>query len=128
MIDKVDRKKAIIAISGLVLAVLMVWIPVAGGWMLALMLLIGVAATLIPAPVFALVSDVTSPERLGLSYGIIRISINIGLLVGPAAAGLIRDVTGTYQASYALMSGFALMVTLMMIILSRRHKQMPPAM
>lgn len=128
VIDKIDRKRAIIAIGGLSLAILVMLVPTAIGWMLGLMLLIGIVQTLVPAPIFALAPEVTSPERLGLGFGIISTCLNLGIVVGPAVAGLIRDVTGSYQASYTLMAGFAFLVTLTILILRRRQGHIPAAM
>lgn len=121
IIDRIDRKQTIIAVGGLALAALMVWVPTAAGGVVALMLLIGVAQSLVPAPIFALPPDVTTPERLGLGFGIISACLSIGVVVGPAVSGLMKDVTGSYQASYALMSGFAVLVAPAMLILARRR-------
>ncbi len=41
----------------------------------------------------------------------------------PAAAGAIKDVTGSYQASYALMASWALLITLTMVTLGWRQRQ-----
>ena len=128
IIDKFDHKRAIIALGGLALAILIVWIPTAMNWILGLMLLIGVAQALVPAPIFALPPEVTSPERLGLGFGIISVCLSLGMVVGPAVVGLLKDVTGSYQASYALMSGFALLIVLVMFLLSRTQSQISPAM
>lgn len=125
IIDKINRKRTIIAIGGLALAIFMMLVPTATGWILALMLLIGVAQTLVPATIFALVPEVTSTERLGLGFGIISTCLNLGIVVGPATVGLIRDIVGSYQASYTLMAIFALPITLSMIILSWRQRQTP---
>ncbi len=121
VIYKIDRKRTIIAIGGLALAILLVLVPTATGWMLMLMLLIGVAQALVPAAIFALPPDVISPERLGLGFGIVATCLNVGIVVGPAIVGLVRDVTGSYQASYLLMAGFSFLVTVSMVILSRRY-------
>ena len=125
MIDKVGLKKTIIVIGGVALAALIVLVPEATGWMLALMLLIGIAQALVPAPIFALPPEVTSPESLGLGFGIIATSQNLGIMAGPAAVGLLNDTTGSYQASYALMSVFALLIGLTMILLGLRQSQVP---
>jgi predicted MFS family arabinose efflux permease len=122
VIDKIDRKRSIIAIGGLALSILIVMIPTATSWILALMLLVGVAQTLVPAPIFALPTEVTSPERSGLGFGIISTCLNLGIVAGPVAVGVIRDVTGSYQASYALMAGFAFLIILAMISLRWRQK------
>ncbi len=127
VIYKIDSKRTIIAIGGLAFAILLVLVPTAMGWMLMLMLLIGVAQALVPAAIFALPSDVVSPERLGLGFGIVATCLNVGIVVGPAIVGLARDVTGSYQASYVLMGGFSFLVTVSMVILSRRRSQIPAA-
>lgn len=121
--DKIGRKYAMITAGSIAWVILLISVPLAGSWTPVLILLIGVTLALTPAPIFALAAEVVSPDKLGLGYGIIFTCSNIGILVGPAAVGFIKDVTGYYQASYALMSAFALMVTLTMIILSRRHKK-----
>jgi predicted MFS family arabinose efflux permease len=123
VIDKIDRKRVIIAIGGLALAIFIVMIPTATSWILALMIIIGTAQVLIPAPIYALITDVTSPERLGLSFGIFNTCLNLGIVAGPVAVGAIRDATGSYQASYALMAGFAFLIILAMVALRRRQKQ-----
>jgi predicted MFS family arabinose efflux permease len=123
VIDKIDRKRAIIAIGGLALAIFIAMIPSATSWILALMIIIGVAQVLIPAPIYALITDVTSPERLGLSFGIFNTCLNLGIVAGPVAVGVIRDATGSYQASYALMAGFAFLVILAMVAFRLRQKK-----
>jgi len=128
VIDKIDHKRAIIVAGGLALAMLVVWVPTASGWVLALMLLIGVALALVPAPIFALPAEVTSLERLGLGFGILSTCMNLGVVVGPAATGLTKDVLGSYQASYALMSGFALLIILAIAILRHAQNKIPPTM
>jgi predicted MFS family arabinose efflux permease len=123
LIDKIDRKRVIIATGGLALAIFTVMIPTATSWILALMIIVGVAQVLIPAPIYALITDVTSPKRLGLSFGIFNTCLNLGIVAGPVAVGAIKDVTGSYQASYALMAGFALLIILTMVALRRRQRQ-----
>jgi predicted MFS family arabinose efflux permease len=123
VIDRIDHKRLIIAIGGLASAIFMVMIPTATSWILALMIIVGVSQVLIPAPIFALIPEVTSPKRLGLSFGIFNTCLNLGIVAGPVAVGAVRDVTGSYQASYALMAGFAILIILIMVVLRRRPKQ-----
>lgn len=124
-IDKIGRKETIIGIGGVALAVLFALVPSSIGWLLGLMLLIGVAQSLVPAPTFSLAPDVTSPERLGLGYGIISTCLNVGIVVGPATVGLVRDVTGSYQSSYMLMAGLALLVSVTMLVLHFKQRRKP---
>jgi len=127
MIDKLDHKLAIIAISSIVLAALVLLVPTLTGWILAIMLIIGVVQTMMPAPIFALPPDVTSPKRLGLSFGILSFFLSLGIVVGPAVAGLVRDITGSYLASYVLMAVFSLLVALSMLVLGRMQKRVVAA-
>jgi predicted MFS family arabinose efflux permease len=120
LMDKIDGKRAIITIGAVALAALIIWVPAATGRILLLMGLIGVAQALVPAPIFALAPEVTVPERLGLGYGILSTCLNIGIVVGPVLVGMVRDITGNYQASYTLMSVFALLMTAAMFLLGRR--------
>lgn len=117
LIDRVDGKRTVVALAGLAIAVFVLMVPSAAGWTLAVILLVGIAQAAVPAPVFALVPEVTRPEKMGLAFGIISTSLNAGVLIGPAAAGLARDLTGSYQGSYILMAAFALMITLSMALL-----------
>lgn len=128
VMDKIDHKRTIIAIGGVTLAILIALIPSAGGWMLALMLLIGVSTSLIPAPIFALPSELVTSERLGFAFGVLATFSNLGIVMGPVTIGFIRDITGSYQASYALMSGLALLLSIIMIVLGLRHNQKTPTM
>jgi len=117
IIDRIGHKRTIIAASGIALAIFLPLIPSATGWMLILMLLIGIAQGMIPAPVFALPSEIVRPERLGLAFGILSICLSLGMLAGPAAAGLLKDIVGSYQASYSLSAGFALLIPMIMVLL-----------
>ena len=120
-IDRIDRKRAIIAACALAAAVLMLWVPRAIDQMLVLMLLIGITTTSIPTQLFAAASESSAPQRLGLSYGILTTCVNLGILIGPAVTGLIRDVTGVYQASYALMSGLSLAIAVVILFLRQNR-------
>jgi predicted MFS family arabinose efflux permease len=121
--DKIDRKRTIIAAGGVIIAGLVVWIPTATSWLVVLLLLIGISQSMVPTPIFALVPDVIEQERLGLGFGIIMTCVNLGIVLGPFVTGLIRDLSGSYQASYLLMSGFSLLITLSMVILGMREKR-----
>ncbi|MFZ2799867.1 MAG: MFS transporter, partial [Syntrophorhabdus sp.] len=83
---------------------------------------VGVASALIPVSVFSLAADVVSFQRLGLGYGILSMLNNVGMFVGPQAAGLGRDLTGSYQISFLVMAFFAFFctITILSLWLKRR--------
>jgi MFS family permease len=121
VIDRVGGKRIMLVIAGVSLAALIALVPSAAAWMLALMLLIGVAQTLVPAPVMALAPDVVPQERLGVGFGIVSTCLNLGILVGPAVVGWARDLTGSFAVSYALMALLSLAIVFVMIGLRPRR-------
>lgn len=80
-------------------------------------LLIGVAASCVPAPIFALLPDFLPPQRLGLGYGILATLLNIGVLVGPYLVGRYYDQTANYLQGFTLMTLFLLMAGILAIFL-----------
>ncbi len=121
VIDRIGGKRIMLVAAGASLAVLIALVPGAAPWMLALMLLIGVAQTLVPAPVMALAPDVVPPKSLGVGFGILSTCLNLGILIGPALVGWARDVTGSFGVSYAIMALLSLLIVFVMIGLRPRR-------
>ncbi|HQO61970.1 MAG TPA: MFS transporter [Syntrophorhabdus sp.] len=122
IIDKIGQKELFIAAGGLGMAVFIALIPGIGGAFSLFLLCVGVASALIPVSVFSLAADVVSFQRLGLGYGILSMLNNVGMFVGPQAAGLGRDLTGSYQISFLVMAFFAFFctITILSLWLKRR--------
>lgn len=114
---RLGKKELFIAAGGVLLAIIMLLIPFSGLPVLALMVLLGVAAASTPAPIFSLPSDVLTPEKLGMGFGIVTTLLNVGILVGPYLVGLTIDVTGAFQSSFVLMAGFVFLATPTILIL-----------
>lgn len=121
--DRFQVKELSLALGGVGLAIFILLVYSYPSGALPLMILVGVAGSLIPAPVFSLVPDVLPERKLGLGYGIVTTCVNIGMVAGPYAIGLGRDLTGSYQTSFTIMSLSALLVTATAVplILSRRR-------
>ncbi len=92
------------------LAALIFFIPTSA-YVIPLLVLIGVFAALVPAPIFSLPSKIVKPKNFGLAFGIITACLNIGVLIGPFVAGLARDHTGNYILSFYLLALFAVLQT-----------------
>jgi predicted MFS family arabinose efflux permease len=116
--DRAGRKAAFIGIGGVGMAVLLLFLPAVGGNFGALFLAVGVAAALIPAPIFSLVADVVDHDRLGLGYGILSTILNLGMFVGPQIVGWGRDISGSYTVSFWLMAFFALLATVSIAVMT----------
>ncbi len=117
--DKLGRKPAFIGAGGVGMAILLVLAPAFSHGFATLFVAFGIAAALIPAPVYSLASDVVSRDRLGLGYGILATINGIGMFAGPQIVGLGRDITGSYTASFWLMAFFALLATASIAVMAR---------
>lgn len=117
IIDKKNGKPYFIIAGGVMLAISLSLVPGTTSWALGLMLVIGVLQSLIPAPVYSLLPEFVSPAKLGLAFGINATCSNIGVLLGPASVGFLRDSTGSYAASYMLIAGFSALISIFITIL-----------
>jgi MFS family permease len=111
------KEKSLIGVGGVVIAFLIFFIPTSP-FVVPLLVLIGIFAALVPAPIFSLPPKLVKPENLGLAFGIITACLNIGVLAGPYLAGLVKDVTGDYAFSFYLMALFAIFQTVTIGLLS----------
>ncbi len=117
MIDKLGYKRLAVIVGGVASAIVIGLIPGSLSWVLGLMLMLGITQTLIPVAIFALPPDITRPERLGLSFGILATCLNLGIFIGPAVTGLVLDTTTSYPLSYAVTAAFVFLVVVPMAAL-----------
>jgi len=120
LIGRFSRKSVFIIAGSLIWTIVVLFVPISGKFILAPMILLGLTSSLITVPTYVLIAEVTDSEKLGLAYGIMSSTVNVGILAGPALAGFTIDITHSYQASYYLDSGFALMIALSAIMLFRK--------
>ncbi len=114
---RIGSKELFIAAGGISIAGIVLSISFSGLPVLPLMMLLGIAAAFVPAPIFSLPSDILPPEKLGMGFGIITTLLNVGILLGPYLVGLTIDITGGFQSGFLLMAGFALMTTPTILLL-----------
>ncbi|MEE9594773.1 MAG: MFS transporter [Candidatus Hydrothermarchaeales archaeon] len=115
-------KEVFIAVGGVLVAVLFLLIPFSGLPILALMVLLGVAATLTPPSIYSLPSDILPPEKLGLGFGIITTLLNVGIVLGPYLVGLTIDVTGEFTMGFVLMAAFTFLAAPTILVLKMTNR------
>jgi len=108
LVSKFGREETLIIIGGTVLASLIFFISTIPS-PIPVLVLIGIFAAFVPAPIFSLPSKIVKPQHLGLAFGILTTCSNLGVLAGPYLAGLAKDLTDEYTASFYLMSVFAIL-------------------
>lgn len=93
-------------------------------------IMIGIAASCIPVPVFSLLPNYFTPERMGLGYGILATLLNIGVLIGPFLVGYFYDRTASYLPGFNLMALFmvlAVFISGYLVVISQRQRHRDPA-
>jgi predicted MFS family arabinose efflux permease len=124
LISRIGRTRVIAAIGGVSLGIFIVLIPFSVGWAALWLLLVGIVMSLVPTPVFTLVQEVVRPQHLGMGYGILSTCLNLGILIGPVASGMVVDLTQSYPAGYALMGAFSFMASLSTLFLGiKAHRK-----
>jgi len=94
-----------------------------GHYSLALSLaLLGIAAGLIPAPVYYLLPKIVSPKNIGLGYGVVMTGLSIGVLCGPWFTGWVNNHWNTFSAGFILMAIFSLLAALACIFFNPQKK------
>ncbi len=107
--DRFGRQEVFIAVGGMAMAALLLFLPGTRKLFAPLMLSIGVAFALVPAPVHSLAAEVVSRKNLGMGFGVLSMLSNLGVLMGPQLIGLSRDVSGSYRTGFWLIALFALL-------------------
>lgn len=115
--DQYGNEETFIIIGSLGIAFLLWIIPQVVISPLITGLLMGVAASCVPAPIFALLPKFLPAERLGLGYGILATLLNMGVLVGPYLVGYYYDQSANYLQSFNLMTLFLLLAGILAIFL-----------
>ena len=70
-------------------------------------IVLGVAAALIPVAVFSLPARILPLRHVGLGFGIISTCLNIGITIGPCMVGIARDLVGGYYTGFVMMAVFS---------------------
>ncbi len=110
-VDKIGGNDVFIAVGGVVIA-FAIFLITRGINFLFAMVIMAVAVSFIPSPLYALLPKISRSGNLGLSFGILTMFASMGMLFGPYVTGLIRDQTGSYELAFTSLSILALLVTL----------------
>lgn len=111
VVHRFGRENMFIGAGGVLLAALIFLVPTSS-FVVSFLILIGIAASFVPAPTYSLPPKIVKPENLGLAFGIMTACLNIGVLGGPYLVGSARDLTGDYILGFHLMAFFAVLLTI----------------
>lgn len=112
--DRKGRKTALILVFsiqtiayllvGMSLPVVSVYVSIA---------LFAIVAFSVPTIMAALVGDYVGPERAAATFGYITFIFGIGQIGGPALAGFLAELTGTFSTSFLLAGGLGFVAVLL---------------
>lgn len=105
--DKCGRKTALIFVFTLqTLAYLFVAAHLPEAFLYLSIVLFGIVAWSIPAIMVATVSDYTRTDRASAAFGLVTFIFGIGQFTGPAVAGYLAEVSGSFSGSFYMAAGF----------------------
>lgn len=103
--DKLGRKTGlIIAFTFQSIAYLLVALPLPGFFIYISILFYGSVVWSIPSIMTALVSDVVGPRKTASVFGVVTFIFALGQIGGPALAGHLAELSGSFASSFLLAS------------------------
>ena len=124
LVDRLKHQEWFIGIGAMALAILALCFNFSSSFLL-LVILMGIFAAMIPAPIYSLPPEILKTINIGLGFGVISTCSSIGLFVAPYLVGKAKDLTGSYSWSFILIAIFSFL-TLIFIFLthsSRNRKE-----
>ncbi len=111
LVDRFRHQEWFIGTGAVALAVLALFFNFSSSFLL-LVILMGIFSAMIPAPIYSLPPEMLKPENVGLGFGVISTCSSVGLFVAPYLVGKARDLTGSYNWSFVLISVFFFLITI----------------
>jgi len=123
LIDRYNNNHIFIIMGGSILSISLYFVSKATNFIFP-MLIMAVAAALVPTPVFSYFSKVLPRKSLGLGFGFLNTVSGLGMFFGPYLSGLIRDKTGSYQLTFVFLSVLSLLIPISAVLLGIKQKKM----
>lgn len=120
LVDRFKHQEWFIGMGAIGLAVLVLFFNFSSSFLL-LVILMGIFSATIPAPIYSLPPEMLKTKNVGLGFGVISTCSSIGLFVAPYLVGKAKDLTGSYNWSFILISVFLFLITVF-IFFARRSQ------
>jgi len=120
--DRIGRRKGLMMAYGLfTLAYILAAAPLPNLFLYASIIIFGLIVWSIPTIMSASVGDYMGPAQAVKALGFITLFFGAGQIAGPAMAGFLADVTGSFSAGFWLCAGLTGLATILSFFLK------PPA-
>lgn len=120
--DHIGRKWALIivyVIQAIAFSLFAVW-PVSAGFTISA-ILFGLTAWSIPAIMAATCGDILTSRMAPAALGFITLFFGLGQALGPAVAGRLADLSGSFDSSFLLAGGIAILGAAGALLIPARH-------
>ncbi len=118
--DKLGRKAGLIMVFSIQLvAYLLVALKLPGNFLYLSIGCYGIVAWSIPSIMTALVSDYVGPQRTARVFGFITFIFALGQIAGPAVAGMLAEMYGSFASSFLMAAIFAAFAVFLSALLKK---------
>lgn len=125
LVDRFKHQESFIVTGGIALAVLAVFFNFSSSF-LPLVILMGVFAAMVPAPIYSLPPLILKMETVGSGFGVISTCSSIGLFVAPYLVGKAKDISGSDEWTFLLISFFSFLIMVFILLPHRLHGPKKP--
>jgi len=118
LVDRFKNQEWFIGMGAMALTILALFFNFSSSFLL-LVILMGIFAAMIPAPIYSLPPVMLKMENVGLGFGVLSTCSSIGLFVAPTLVGKTKDFTGSNHWSFILISLFSLLTMIFIFLVHR---------
>jgi MFS family permease len=122
LVDQFKHQEWLIGMGGVALALLTLFFNFSSSF-LPLVILMGIFAAMIPAPIYSLPPEMLKIENVGLGFGVLSTCSSIGLFIAPYLVGKAKDITGSYCWSFFFISLFSLLILIFIFFTHRARSR-----
>ncbi len=120
--DRLGRRTGMLVVFTLfTLAYGLVGIHLPAAWLYASIALYGIAVWSVPTIMAAAVGDYLGPARAARAFGFITLFFGMGQIAGPALAGFLADVSGTFRIAFGMCTAATLTAVILSFFLPRQR-------
>lgn len=118
--DRLGRRTGMLTVFTLfTLAYGLVGMHLPTTWLYASIALYGISVWSVPTIMAAAVGDYLGPTRAAKAFGFITLFFGMGQIIGPALAGFLADVTGTFRIAFGMCAAATLTAIILTFFLPR---------
>ena len=118
LVDRFKHQEWFISTGGIALAVLALFFNFSSSFLL-LVILMGIFAAMIPAPIYSLPPEILKIKNVGTGFGVISTCSSVGLFVAPFLVGKAKDLTGSSSWNFIFISLFSFFIMIFILLSGR---------